>query len=98
MPPVADFTSSVRLAPATFPRGEGSESVANKRALQVSYAERSRATIVSLTERRETEGIIPHRRTSSVSVSAGTRLFLDKPLPHIYHKNNGSQQCPGGLQ
>ena len=26
-PPVADFTSSVRLAPATFPRGEGSGSV-----------------------------------------------------------------------
>ena len=60
-PPGVDFTSSVRLAPATFPRGEGSESVANKRALQVSSVERGRATVVSLTERSETEGILPHQ-------------------------------------
>ena len=36
-PPVADFTSSVRLAPATFPRGEGSGSV-----LRVGISKQSR--------------------------------------------------------
>ena len=33
---------------------QAGESVANKRALQVSFAERGRATVVSLTERSET--------------------------------------------
>ena len=36
-PPVADFTSSVRLTPATFPRGEGSGSV-----LRVGISKQSR--------------------------------------------------------
>ncbi len=42
-------------------RMQAGESVANKRALQVSTVERGRATVVSLTERSETEDIPPYQ-------------------------------------
>ena len=62
---------------------QAGESVANKRALQVSYAERSRATIVSLTERRETEGIPPYQLKRKRSVSGAN---LSPPRRHQIEK------------
>ena len=54
-----DQVSSLIGLPRRRGRMQAGESVANKRALQVSSVERGRATVVSLTERSETEDIPP---------------------------------------